>query len=48
MSSNQGSQTRARKNKCEICGKIFEDAYALNYHKSVEHGPDKKPPSGVS
>jgi hypothetical protein len=38
-----------KKHKCEICGKIFEDSYALTYHKSVEHDhPNRRDTSGVS
>ena len=46
MSSNGGSENIRRKNKCEICGLIFGDSYALSYHKSIEHGQDKKSPLG--
>ena len=48
MASGEGSGMRTRKNNCEICGRTFEDAYALSYHKSVEHGPDKRSPTGVT
>jgi hypothetical protein len=40
--SNQGKQ------RCEICGKIFETPEMLSYHKILEHGPDKRDPSGLS
>ena len=50
MIETQGSvyTPNPKKNRCEICGRIFEDSYALSYHKSVEHGPDKKSPTGVT
>jgi hypothetical protein len=48
MASSEGRGSGSKKNKCEICGLVFEDSYALSYHKSVEHGKDKKPPSGVT
>lgn len=37
-----------KENKCEICGKVFENSYVLSYHKSVEHGPNRRDTSGVS
>jgi len=38
-----------KKHKCEVCGKIFEESYALTYHKSVEHDhPNRRDTSGVS
>ena len=46
MSSNGPSESKGRRNRCEICGLIFGDSYALNYHKSIEHGRDKKSPPG--
>ena len=40
--SNQG------KNRCELCGKIFETPEMVNYHKILEHGAGKIQPTGVS
>jgi hypothetical protein len=37
-----------KKHTCEICGKIFEDSYVLSYHKSLEHGPNRRDTSGNS
>ena len=48
MASGQGSEPKSKKNKCEICGRIFLDADALGYHKKVEHDPDKRPPTRVT
>jgi hypothetical protein len=38
----------SKEHKCEICGKTFEDAYVLSYHKSLEHSPNRRDTSGVS
>ena len=46
MSSGGHSESKVRRNRCEICGLIFGDSYALSYHKSIEHGQDKKSPPG--
>ena len=48
MASGEGYGRRTGKNKCEICGRTFDDEYALSYHKSVEHGPDKRSATGVT
>jgi len=29
---------------CEICGKIFETAEMLSYHRSLEHSQNGRPP----
>jgi len=29
-----------RKHKCEICGKAFDAANILTYHKSIEHSSE--------
>jgi len=46
MSSGGHSESKVRRNRCEICGLIFGDSYALSYHKSIEHGQDKKSAPG--
>jgi hypothetical protein len=45
--SSEDVRSKARKYRCEICGIVFKDTYALAYHKSVQHSADKKSPSGV-
>jgi hypothetical protein len=49
MSSEQSSKTAEgiSKWKCEICGKMFDDADMLNYHKLLEHSEHKRPPIGI-
>jgi hypothetical protein len=42
MSNSGPSESGGRRNRCEICGLIFGDSYALTCHKSIEHGQDKK------
>ncbi len=39
----------AGKNKweCDICSKIFDSLYILNYHRLLEHSKYKRPPIGV-
>jgi hypothetical protein len=37
-----------KKLSCEICGKIFETAEMLSYHKSLEDGQGRRPPIGIS
>jgi hypothetical protein len=39
----------AGKNKweCDICSKIFDSLYILNYHILLEHSKNKRPPIGV-
>ena len=33
--------------KCEVCNKIFDSLYILNYHRLLEHSKYKRPPIGV-
>jgi hypothetical protein len=33
--------------QCNICGKVFESWYILNYHNLLEHSESKRPPVGV-
>jgi hypothetical protein len=33
--------------QCNICGKVFESWYILNYHKLLEHSQSKRPPIGI-
>jgi hypothetical protein len=33
--------------KCNVCGKIFDSQYILNYHQLLEHSESKRPPIGV-
>jgi hypothetical protein len=47
-SRNSGNRPGRKNYRCEICGRIFEDSYALSYHKSVEHSPGKRSPAGVT
>ena len=39
----------ANKNRweCEVCNKIFDSLYILNYHRLLEHSKYKRPPIGV-
>ena len=30
------------KRECEVCGKVFDSWYILNYHKLLERGEPKK------
>jgi hypothetical protein len=32
--------------KCDICSKVFDSLYILNYHKLLEHSQSKRPPTG--
>jgi hypothetical protein len=34
--------------KCNICNKVFDGWYILNYHKLLEHSKSKRPPIGVA
>jgi hypothetical protein len=49
MSAEQSSKTAERQSisKFEICGKSFDDADMLNYHKLLEHSEHKRPPIGI-
>ena len=40
----------AGKNKweCDICNKIFDSLYILNYHRLLEHSKYRRPPIGVT
>jgi len=33
--------------ECNICKKVFESLYIMNYHKLLEHSKSKRPPTGV-
>jgi hypothetical protein len=33
--------------KCDICSKVFDSLYILNYHKLLEHSEFKRPPIGI-
>jgi hypothetical protein len=33
--------------KCNVCGKIFDSQYILNYHQLLEHSESKRPPIGI-
>ena len=33
--------------KCNICNKVFDSWYILNYHKLLEHSESKRPPIGI-
>ena len=35
------------KRECEVCGKVFDRWYILNYHILLEHSESKRPPIGV-
>jgi len=50
QTNSYGQEQRTTKNiwKCNICGKIFETEYILNYHKLLEHSKSKRPPIGVA
>ena len=41
------SAAREQKFECDICKKVFENWYILNYHKLLEHSESKRPPIGV-
>jgi hypothetical protein len=41
------SADREQKFECDICKKVFENWYILNYHKLLEHSESKRPPIGV-
>ena len=41
------STAKEQKFECNLCGKIFENLYILNYHKLLEHSESKRPPIGV-
>jgi len=45
-----GIEQPAIKNKwkCNVCDKIFDSLYILNYHKLLEHSESKRPPIGVA
>ena len=49
MSSEQASKISEGTNscKCEICGKMFDNADVLDYHKILEHSEHKRPPIGI-
>ncbi len=49
MSAEQSSKTAETQNmwKCEICGKSFDNADMLDYHKLLEHSEHKRPPIGI-
>ena len=34
--------------KCNVCDKIFDSLYILNYHKLLEHSEFKRPPIGIA
>ncbi|MDQ6866037.1 MAG: hypothetical protein M3044_19700 [Thermoproteota archaeon] len=34
--------------KCNVCHKIFDSQYILNYHKLLEHSEFKRPPIGIA
>jgi hypothetical protein len=40
-------RTANDKRECEVCGKVFDSWYMLNYQKLLEHGEPKKTPMGV-
>ena len=33
--------------KCNVCSKVFDSLYILNYHKLLEHSESKRPPIGI-
>ena len=41
------SAAREQKFECDICKKVFENWYILNYHKLLEHSESERPPIGV-
>ena len=43
-----GIEQPAIKNKCNVCGKIFDSLYILNYHKLLEHSEFKRPSIGIA
>jgi hypothetical protein len=43
----EGSAAKKNKWKCDICSKVFDSLYILNYHKLLEHSESKRPPIGV-
>ncbi len=45
--AHEVTATKEPKWQCNICGKVFESLYILNYHKLLEHSESKRPPIGV-
>ena len=45
--SDEATIAKEPKWQCNICGKVFESWYILNYHKLLEHSQFKRPPIGV-
>ena len=43
----EGSAAKKNEWKCDICNKVFDSLYILNYHKLLEHSESKRPPIGV-
>ena len=39
--------TKEQKFECNVCKKVFESLYIMNYHKLLEHSESKRPPIGV-
>jgi hypothetical protein len=46
-SSDIEEQVAKNKWKCNVCSKIFDSLYILNYHKLLEHSESKRPPIGI-
>jgi hypothetical protein len=44
---NMGYSTGKNKWECDVCNKIFDSLYILNYHRLLEHSKYKRPPTGV-
>jgi hypothetical protein len=38
----------SKQNRCDICGRIFDNIETLNAHKRMEHSQESQPPAGVS
>ena len=36
-----------RREKCDMCGRVFYNLDILNFHKQLEHSESARPPSGV-
>ena len=38
---------KEQKFECNVCKKVFDSLYIVNYHKLLEHSESKRPPIGV-
>jgi hypothetical protein len=46
--ADEATVAKEPKWQCNICRKVFESWYILNYHKLLEHSESKRPPIGVA